>query len=734
MLKIITLAIAFASSFLVILFCLNEFGYDRFHKDPDTLFRILRRNTDEEYSGNRLSTKIPAEVVHQLKAVSNKSFAISRIKIMKEVTLISGDETFRNQKIHAADPSISAIFSFEIIDGDSERFTFSDGITGMISSRAAQRYMGTSQAAGKKIRLYSSSDTIEVRIAAVFKDFPKNSHEDFDIFIVFDPSVIRALDFDPSETGVYGRALNARPEQYESSVSRIAADTKATYLFQPLTQLYFGPRVLGEDARHGDSYSITILICITALILFLALTSFVNLTTLTLPYRSKELAVKKLAGISHEGLLYTFLKESFLLVGISLAVGLLVLIFTGAYIKPILGLGIPSLLFAGDPMLIQIIAATFVIFVISPVFMSLRFINATPSRLLSTDTITFPTFKRVITFLQLGIGIFLIVASLVVRRQITYSLLKEPGRNHDQVVYLNCPSGITNEGIFAMRSNWKKFNPNIIDVMAVSQLPDRISSKEIGSEFYSLGVDPGFREFFDLKMTEGNWFKVNDGDSVIVTNKNAKEMMGKDNANVIGVIEDLSERFNQPGKPVKISLARDFNYNWLCVRVLEVDIRRTVNRLSDEFSSGAERANVHFLNKHFEDWLGYQDRLNALSGILALISALLSCCAIYGLSVSLVRDKLKQIAIHKLYGAHTAHITRLLVMEFAREMLIALIVFALPTYIFLNELLRTFTYATKLNWLDPVYPIVYCALIITALCGFQALRLNRSDLTSALKG
>jgi putative ABC transport system permease protein len=734
LLKIITLATAFATSVLIILFSLNEYGYDRFHKDPYALFRLLERNINEQYEGNRLSAKIPPRVVDHLNDAFKKSLLIARVKIMHEITVILADKRFEDQTVHAVDPAIKHVFSFDMVDGDAGSFALSKETVVMLSAEAAQKYTGSSKSAGKKIKLYTFGDTIEARVIAVFRDFPKNTHEHFDVLIAFGDAWITSLNFHPEETGVYGRALAGKPQEYQTFINKTHGETGVVYEFQPLPEVYFGPRVLGEDAKHGDRYSVTILVCIAGLILFLALTTFINLTTLTLPYRSKEIAVRKLAGVSQASLVYAFLKESFLLTGVSLVIGLSILLLTSSYIEPMLDLYIPALVFKGDASLMLTVAVLFIILAIAPVFMTRRFVQASPNRLLSTDTITFPKFKRVITFLQLGISIFLIIASLVVRRQIDYSLLKEPGRNHDQVVYLNCPSGLTNEGVHALRSSWKRFNPNIVDVMAVSQLPDRLSSKEVGSTFYSLQVDPGFLEFFGLKMQAGNWFRVNAGDSIIVTNKIGSDMMGNTSANVIGVIEDLSGQFNQPEKPVKIRLAPDYNYNWLCVRVLEVDIRRTVRQLADDFSTGGEKAYVHFLDSHFESWLDYQDRLNVLSGILAVISGLLSCFAIYGLSVSLVRDKLKQIAVHKLYGAHTVHITRLLVMEFATQMLLALIVFGPLTYIFLNELLRTFVYATKLSWLDPVYPIAYCAFIITTLCGFQALSLNRSDLTTALKG
>ena len=172
LLKILTLAIAFASSVLIILFSLNEFDYDKFHRNPNSVFRLLQKNTDEKYSGNRLSAKVPGEIVRHLKSSCADSLSISRIKIMNEVTVLTGDQSFPEQKIHAADPDITDVFSFEIIDGNAAAFDSSKEVSAMLSSRAAVKYLGTARAAGKRLKLYTIDDTVEVRVAAVFKDFP----------------------------------------------------------------------------------------------------------------------------------------------------------------------------------------------------------------------------------------------------------------------------------------------------------------------------------------------------------------------------------------------------------------------------------------------------------------------------------------------------------------------------------------------------------------------------------
>ncbi|MBK7651764.1 MAG: hypothetical protein IPJ20_14980 [Flammeovirgaceae bacterium] len=109
LLKIITLAIAFASSTLIILFSFNEFGYDRFHKDSKSIFRVLQRNNREDFSGNRLSVKIPLSVYSRLASVSRDSLTISRIKIMNGVSVVS-QQPIHDKKVHAADTSLLDIF------------------------------------------------------------------------------------------------------------------------------------------------------------------------------------------------------------------------------------------------------------------------------------------------------------------------------------------------------------------------------------------------------------------------------------------------------------------------------------------------------------------------------------------------------------------------------------------------------------------------------------------------
>lgn len=720
-LKIITLAIAFATSLVVILFSMHEFGYDTSHKDADQVYRLLTRNTDKDYPGNRLSALIPNVVLKNISQSLGDRLTVSRVKALNKVTMLDPDgRVFHDQSIYAADPSIHGIFSFDVVEGKIEDFVGSRNVVAIASKRARSRYFENQPAVGSSIRLTTFGDTINVVVVAVFDDFPSNTHEDFDFFISYDPAAISTLNFDGEQSGAYARAADdLSPNSLAGAI-----DDHSEYLVQPIGEIYFGPRVASEESRHGDSYTMAILICIVFLIFLLAICSFVNLSAITLPYRSKEIAVKKLAGATQRQLLRQFVNESFALTSVSLLIGVMILSGASRYLNAAVGVDIIQLFGNISLIFLAIIGVMIFAVVLSPVFMVIRFVHATPQRLLSTDAITFPQFKRTITVVQFGVSMFLIASSVMLGRQINYSLTKEPGRNHEQILYMASPPNIPDSAVHRIKAGWPDIDPHLNDAIAISQLPNQLKARDAGSGLFVLEADYNFKDFFQFTMLDGAWFEYTDKDSVMVVNQKALKRMSRSDRDVIGVIQDLGSPFNQPEQPVKILNTRNINHNWICFRVDEVNIRNTVQWIERRMRAKGSVGNAHFLNPHFELWLNYQDRLNALSRMLTIISVLLAGFAIYGLTVNLVRDKMKEITVHRLLGARLSDITRLLARGLLRQLFLAVVIFGPISYVLLNELLRTFVYATEFSWKDPVYPVAYCVVVIIGLCAYQAIRLG----------
>jgi ABC-type antimicrobial peptide transport system permease subunit len=527
-------------------------------------------------------------------------------------------------------------------------------------------------------------------VDSVFKGY-------FDNSIYYNDDTIRALGYDPNEFSVYG----------------IASGPIEGYELQPVSDIYFGPRVIGESQRHGDPYCMLILVCISSLITLLALTNFVNLTSLTLPARSKELAVRKVAGAQKPSLLLMLGIESFGISFIALLAGAVLVSTTDLFIiHHSLG-GYLAL------------AILFLLIAIAPLFPALAFVKATPGRLFGPDPITFPEMKKLITVIQLGVSISLIVASLVIDRQISRSLIKEPGKNHDQVIYMPYPSDLTRDGLNRMKVDWPRNNPNIVELTAVSHTPDNLTSKPIGEDYYRLNVDYDFKDFFDLELASGRWFSVNDNDSTIVN-----EACHCSDPTAIGVLKNFAGIYNLPDKPVRITIDKD-EYNFLMIRVLEVNIRSTLKVIAEvgkELNRG-RLVTISFLDKNYEQTLAYEDRLNKLSSLLAVVSIVMATCAIYALSLSRMKDNLKQIAVRKTFGASDRQIVQRLSLQFLELMLVSLFFFGPLAYWLLHEWLRNFAYAAKFAWSDPVISIGICLAIVATTNLLLLARINTTSLS-----
>lgn len=730
-LKLLTLTIAFACTVIVLVFAIHEFTHDAFYPEADKTFRILQRQENEKVTGNPYTSVVPASTYFTIKDHLKTDLTLSQLRTLNGVTIVSsGGGKTDQQRIHVADGDLTDVLYFKAASGSLQTFRSKNRMA-ILSASTAIVYFNTIDISGKQISLFSGYDTITCTVAAVFEDFPTNSHETFEFIVNLDSATVSDLGYDTRKSAVYGKlSPGADLVKTQEKLNQLVQTKNLSYTLQPLPKIYFGRRVTGEHARHGDEYSISILLVITGLILFLAAITYINLTTLTIPPRAKEVAIKKVAGATHTHLTFLFLRESFLLTSIALLLSAVLVALLSPVTRSYLNIDLFSLIKANADILFIIVVILFSVIVIAPVIVILKFIRARPGRLLREESLSFPALKRVITFLQLGTSLSLIVGSLVVQRQINRSLIKEPGRNYYQVAVIPFPQKLNHESFYNLKVAWPRSDAHIVEILGLSHLPSALNGRELNTNWPYLKTDPDFISFFGLKLEQGRWFRSNAENAFVINRKGASLINRK--SLPVGVIENFGCMYGQPEIPLRIEIGKFSEFNFLCVKVLEVDIRETAARLS-AFADSSNPAPVSFLDNGFVQWLSYEDKLNSLSQLLVAISAILSCCAIYGLSISLARDKAKQIAIHKIAGASPLNIIVILINQLLKPLAIALLTIGPIAALLITEWLRKFAYATQLSFGDLIIALFFCSVIVLLTCSYQAMKLNRVSLSASLK-
>jgi putative ABC transport system permease protein len=729
-LKLLALTLAFACTVIVLTFAIHEFTYDTFHPQANKTFRILQRQENEKVTGNPYTSVIPAPRYFTIKDQLKAELTLSQLRTLNGLTVVSSGSRVTDQRIHVTDGDLTEVLYFKAASGSLHTFK-SKNRTAMLSASAAIAFFNTIDISGKQISLFSGYDTVTCTVAAVFEDFPANSHDAFEFIVNLDSVTISDLGYDTRRSTVYGKlSPGADLVKTQEKVNQLVQTKNLSYTLQPLPEIYFGRRVTGENARHGDEYSISILLVITGLILFLATITYINLTTLSIPPRAKEIAIKKVAGATHTHLTFLFMRESFFLTSTALLLAALLVAMLSPVTRSYLQIDLPALIKTNADILLIIMGVLFTVVVIAPVIVILKFIRARPTRLLSEESLSFPALKRVITFLQLGTSLFLIVGSLIVQRQINHSLIKEPGRNFYQVAVIPFPQKLNHESFYNLKTEWPRSNAHVVEILGLSHLPSALTGRELNTNWHYLKTDPDFISFFGLKPEQGRWFKGN-AENAFVINRKGIPLANKKSP-PIGVIENFGYRYGQSEIPLKIEIGKFSEFNFLCIKVLEVDIRETAVRLS-VFADSRNPAPVSFLDNGFVQWLSYEDKLNSLSRFLALISAILSGCAIYGLSISLARDKAKQIAIHKISGASVVHIIFILVNQLLKPLCLTLLIIGPVAVLLITEWLRKFAYATRPSFADLFIAVGFCSAIVLLTCSYQAMKLNRVSLSASLK-
>jgi putative ABC transport system permease protein len=723
-LKFLPLVIAFVVSLPILLFLRHEFTFDHFHTDYRAISRIIQVNEQSLFFHNRYNANIDEALFAAITETQN-SLVASRVVPAGHLAVIH-NHTLVEEPAQLVDANLPAIFTFVLTEGSLQTFANEKG-TVLLSSSLAQKYFN-GHAAGKQLRIRTLNDTVSFLVAGVFQDFPTNAHRSFSIVIKNDSTALSQLNFSMAHANVYVKSSQPR-EELEKRLASLSG-TVAELRLQPLDEIYFGSRMLGDVSRHGDYESILILGLILFLILFSATTNYVNLASLSLPTRSVELGFRQVIGASRSSLLLQFVVESILLCGSAFLAAVMLLILFRHQVASLFAIDFVSILRQSPWTLVSVVLSVLLLITATALLPALKYVRLPATALLQGATLQFRSFKSIFTFVQLGIGLSLFTASMVVHRQINYSLVKTPGENHEQIITFPIANGLADNR--ADINNFHVVNPHFMGATSVSQVPTAVSSKSIDSDFFTIKVSPDFFDVLETNVVAGRTFRANDGpETYLVNGKGAADTV---NANCIGVIENLSGRFNQQDKPLRIYKGDNQSTYFYCLRVLEVDIRQTMSWLHFVLERMAGHpVPISFIDKNFEAWLVYADRLNDLSRLLYLVAACVIALSMYGLALCHLRDNVMQLSIRKLYGATSGNLMRF-VLRFFGETLLTTVLFCGPlVYFFLDNWLREFVYHTTIGWIDPLIALAFLSTIILLANRAAIQRFQKTNLIERLR-
>ena len=729
------LAVGIACSTLIFLYVEHEWSYDRSHNQGDRIHRVIVEMTSQGRVSLNDATPPPLAPLlsEDLPEVAR---ATRLLRFDNPVPLVRyGDKTFYEDQFLFADQSTFDTFTIPFVQGDPSRAL--QGPNGVvITEGAAKKYFGAEAALGKTLTV---NNTVQLVVRGVVRQPPSNSTVQFDILASFPTlEVWLGKEFLESwqnntcqtylllKDGADVRTLTQRISGM--TAAHLARDGNAPrIILQPLFRMHLYAFKDYGMAAEVDIDDIYLLVAIGIVVLLIAAVNFLNLTTVRMTIRAREVAMRKILGATQSDLVRQFIGEAAFVTVASLAIAALLVelffplinTFTGkdlarftsqhwlAWVAPV-GLGIFVGLSAGTYPALLLSA-------LNPAQGLKGFLDRQRFR---------GTLRKALVVLQFTLSIVLLVGTLVIRKQLDFLDKKELGFSKDNVLVIPIRDEALRKNCEPLKEQLRH-QAGVLATTAAALLPGGpVGKTQVLAEgrhdpgtMSLLWVDLDFVKTLSITLVAGRDFSKafpTDMSAAFILNEQAVRQLGwRSPADAIGKSIELAG-----GKKGSIiGVAKDFNVtslrrtidplvmhlwpwlNYMLVRVDEGAYPEAVESLKAIWQrfDPDHPFTYTFLNERFDRFLQPDRRLSRVFSTFAILSVLIACSGLFSIIALTTQQRTKEVGIRKVLGASVQDIWGLLTRETVSLVLFANIVAWPVAYLVMKTWLHNFAYPIDLD-------------------------------------
>ena len=213
--NIFGLSVGLAAFILFMIYALNEFSFDSFHKKGNLIYRAYLDIEAREGEKKYYSTYHPMPLGPALKKDLPGVKAFVRLKgAWTESFLKMGDKISR-EKLSFADPSFFMVFSFPLKEGNAAT-ALNDLNSIVITEKTAVKLFGKEEAVGKVIQVKYNETYVPFKVTGVAENIPSNSG------ISFSAALVTATCINASAFCSGGRLRASTSSMCDAQISRFA--------------------------------------------------------------------------------------------------------------------------------------------------------------------------------------------------------------------------------------------------------------------------------------------------------------------------------------------------------------------------------------------------------------------------------------------------------------------------------------------------------------------------------
>ena len=743
------LVVGITSCLLISLHVLEEFSYDTFHPDAQNKYRLVMDmyNNGDELSahsapvyaavGPNIREDYP-EITDYLRILPFGSGVYAVRK--PDGTLVRYNE----ERAVFSDPNFFTMFGFELLKGNPEEVLKGKNQT-VLTESAAGRYFGSEDPIGKTI-LYRG--TREFVVTGVMKNFPENSHMQFDIvsslnswdgyeewpqnwgwydFYTF-IQVNASADLDALKLKAADYLMEKNPEEYEQSGS------KDILILQHLPEIHLYSEGLSwEMGDNGGANQVYFLALIAGLILLIAWVNYINLSTARAVKRAREVGIRKVVGARKRSLISQFLTESFVYNFFAVVLSIALVVLLAPFVNTLLDITLDLRVFLTTYFVLSVLGLILVSTLISGLYPAFVLTGFKPIQVLKGNFYNRRArfgFRQVLVIVQFTISIVLILGTLLAVRQLQYMQSQDLGFNAESTMVIKGPSsGVDGDDLASRKeifyAQLKQF-PSVkgfsvsnvvpgVENFSISSFTTRYSDK--ARDIYRVRVDENFFPDYEIEILEGRNFirgMARDTASALI-NETAFKLLGyesmeqaigeKLNPNgsypwtIIGIVKDYHHSsLKESMDPIFFSF-RTRSGNFFSLKVDQQNISQTITDLETTWNEiyPDNPFEYFFLDEFFGRQYKSDNQFTAVFNSFAGLAIFVAILGLFGLVSFTAEQARKEIGIRKVLGATAMKIITLFARDYTLLIGISMMIAFPLGYFLMERWLEDFAYRTNIN-------------------------------------
>lgn len=761
------LSLGLWAAVLIGLWIKSEFEVGRGLAESDQVYRIMEH---QSYGAQIFTTtSTPGILAETMKESLSEVEKAATYSWNEEHLFINGEKRVKLNGFFAGADYLH-IMQYPFLHGNKE-LALTDKSHIVLTEEAAVKLFGTTDVIGESVQYVTNEGEELYVVQGVLRSLGTTVSSAFEYIlpyqVMFDKPYNEWLKYwgNNGPSTIVKLRAGTDGEKFSELIKDFIADRNEgshVKLFSyPQSELYLHGSWKDGKLQEGRIKTVKLFAMIGFFILLIACINFMNLSTAKSQKRAKEVGVRKVSGADKSSLIYQFLSESVLITVFSGILSLLLVqitlpvfnTLTGKQMVLPLSDGIFWAQFGAVILFTGLVAGSYPAFYLS----ATKVVSVFKNHIQGSKNVVLA--RKGLVLFQFILATALIVSTVVVFQQINYALKQNIGYEKDQLIMVPLEGELF--GKYDIFKTQLENNPNIESVTRTTHNLLGRNSNTGGLEWE--GKDPEFNALFErilvdydflttmgMKLIDGEDFsreKGADSTQAVILNRRAFEIITQNNPEVrtviineevrqiTGVVENFHfQSFHEIMEPAFIILDPSYASNAF-IRVKAGEMEKTLASIQ----AVAESLNpvFPFTYQFMDDNYArlYQDdvRLRDLAQYFSILTILISCLGLLGLSAHVAEQKTKEIGIRKVLGASTFNILQVINREFILVVMVSILIGSGLAYWFMSDWLEGYAYRIDFEWwFIPMAAglILGIALITVTL---QSLRAVRSNPVQAIK-